>query len=57
MYEKIKFRKFINICVVEDFEKEKNDSGMKEIIKIIIEYIFIELKKGFGFYLKGFVKC
>lgn len=57
MYEKIKPRKSTNICVVEDFEKEKNDSGMKEIIKIIIEYIFTELKKGFGLYLKGSVKC
>lgn len=33
VYEKIKLRKSTNISLTEFSEKEKNDSGMKEIIK------------------------
>lgn len=56
-YEKIKPRESTHICLIEVSEKEKNDSEIREIIKIIIEYIFTKLKKSFVLYLNDLVKC
>lgn len=56
MYEKIKPRESTNICLIEysgkkKRKKEKNDSGMKEIIKIN-NRIHFHRAKYLGLYLK-----
>lgn len=56
MYGKIKPRESTNICLIKVSEIGKKDSGIKEIIKIIIKYIFRKLKKSFVLYLKVHVK-
>lgn len=56
MYGKIKPRESTNICLIKVSEIGKKDSGIKEIIKIIIKYIFRKLKKSFVLYIKVHVK-
>ena len=49
--------KSTHICLIEVSEKEKSDSEIKDIITIIMEYIFTKWKKGLVLYLKGPVRC